>query len=150
LTEAHETQEIWLRTLCERQISKHLISGLPYEACGVLRGKATSGGIRIDTFIAMRNVAPDPLHHFILEPKDWTREYLRGNGLIGLFHSHPYSPPIPSPEDLRQLPLFAGMFGVYLIGSTGGADGEIELRGYSIHKGSDGLYTLQPAALRKA
>ncbi|MBE9914336.1 M67 family metallopeptidase [Paenibacillus donghaensis] len=146
---SHETrQEIWLCASCKKQISEHLTSGLPYETCGVLQGRADMDGLWIDNFIPIRNAAPDPLHHFSLHPEDWTKACLRGDGLIGLFHSHPHSPPLPSSEDLRQLPLFAGMLGVYLIGSPDGDDGEIRLNGYRIRQGSDGGYALQPAVIR--
>lgn len=138
-------REIRLNASCGRQIAEHLVSGLPYETCGVLRGKAAAGGMRIDAFAPIRNVAPDPLHRFVLDPAEWTRECLRGGGLIGLFHSHPSSPPVPSDEDLRQLPLFAGMLSAYLIGSLAKTGGEIELNGYMIEKGKNGLYHLIPA-----
>ncbi|MWV43787.1 hypothetical protein GRF59_09075 [Paenibacillus sp. HJL G12] len=149
MTELHETrQEIWLSASCGRQIAEHLFLRLPYEACGVLRGKATAGGMRIDTFVPMRNVAPDPLHRFILHPEDWTRECLRGKDLVGLFHSHPHSLPVPSEEDLRQLPLFGGMLTAYLIGSPGKTEGIIQLNGYSILKGTDGGFSLQACNVR--
>jgi len=141
-------REIRLSASCGRHIAEHLVSGLPYEACGVLRGKAAAGGMRIDAFAPIRNVAPDPLHRFVLDPVEWTRECLRGDGLIGLFHSHPCSPPVPSEEDLRQLPLFAGMLSVYLIGSPKNADGEMELNGFMIEKEKDGLYHLIPAVIK--
>lgn len=141
-------REIRISALCGRQIAEHLVSGLPYETCGVLRGKAAAGGMRIDAFAPIRNVAPDPLHHFVLDPAEWIRECLRGEGLIGLFHSHPSSPPVPSDEDLRQLPLFAGMFRVYLIGSPGGAGSETALNGYFIDKDAGDRYHLLPAAVR--
>ncbi|MEC0239098.1 M67 family metallopeptidase [Paenibacillus dokdonensis] len=149
MTEPHETgQEVSLSALCGRQIAEHLFLGLPYEACGVLRGKATAGGMRIDTFVPMRNVAPDPLHRFVLHPEDWIRECLRGDDLIGLFHSHPHSLPVPSEEDLQQLPLFADLLRVYMIGSPDEANEKVQLNGYSILKGMDGLHTLQPAIVK--
>ncbi|MCJ8010380.1 Mov34/MPN/PAD-1 family protein [Paenibacillus sp. KQZ6P-2] len=144
MTESHETQqEIWLSASCERQIAEHLFLGLPYEVCGILRGSATARCMRSETFVPMRNAAPDPLHRFILHPEDWTRECLQGDGLIGLFHSHPHSDPVPSAQDLQQLPLFAGMLSVYLIGSPGSEDHNVQLNGYNIIKGTDGNYTLQ-------
>lgn len=150
MTEPQDTrQEIWLGALCGRQIAEHAFRGLPYEACGVLRGKAAAGGMRIDNFLPMRNVAPDPLHHFILHPEEWTKQCLRGEGLIGLFHSHPHSQPTPSDEDLRQLSLFAGLIRIYLIGSPDESKDAIRLNGYYVVKGADGLYTLEPALIKR-
>lgn len=149
MTEPRGTQqEIWLSASCGRQIAEHLFLRLPHEACGVLRGKAAAGGMRIDTFIPMRNVAPDPLHRFTLHPEDWTKECLRGEGLLGLFHSHPHSEPVPSEEDVRQLPLFADMLSVYLVGSPRDNDGTISLNGYMIHRETDAGYSLRPCPIR--
>lgn len=37
--------------------------------------------------------------------------------IVGIFHTHPCSLPIPSQEDLQALPNFAGMMHTYLIGA---------------------------------
>ncbi|MGP3786452.1 Mov34/MPN/PAD-1 family protein [Paenibacillus sp. 1A_MP2] len=73
----------------EQEMSKHMFASLPMEACGVVLGEAAAGGIRISRFQPIRNVAPDPLHHFSLDDADWIRCVFNEPQLIGLFHSHP-------------------------------------------------------------
>jgi proteasome lid subunit RPN8/RPN11 len=135
-----------------------MFASLPMEACGVVLGEAAAGGIRISRFQPIRNVAPDPLHHFSLDDADWIRCVFNEPQLIGLFHSHPRTTPIPSNEDLRNLPIFAGLLQVYLIGSPdlkAELQPQMLLNGYQIHTGLDSStrmpraqsYTLQAAQL---
>jgi proteasome lid subunit RPN8/RPN11 len=142
----------------EQEMSKHMFASLPMEACGVVLGEAAAGGIRISRFQPIRNVAPDPLHHFSLDDADWIRCVFNEPQLIGLFHSHPRTTPIPSNEDLRNLPIFAGLLQVYLIGSPdlkAELQPQMLLNGYQIHTGLDSStrmsraqsYTLQAAQL---
>ncbi|WP_440118669.1 M67 family metallopeptidase [Paenibacillus sp. QZ-Y1] len=143
----------------EQEISKHMFLSLPQEACGVVLGEAAAGGIRISRFQPIRNVAPDPLHHFSLEDAAWIRYVFNEQQLIGLFHSHPRTKPVPSTEDLRTLPNFAGLLQVYLIGSpdlTAESQPQMLLNGYQIQAVVDqraGMdqaqsYSLQLAKLR--
>ncbi|MCK6074224.1 Mov34/MPN/PAD-1 family protein [Paenibacillus silvae] len=101
----------------EQEMSRHMHLSLPQEACGVVLGESAAGGIRISRFQPIRNVAPDPLHHFALDQTEWIRCIFSGSIIVGIFHTHPHTLPIPSYEDLQALPDFAGMVQVYLIGS---------------------------------
>ncbi len=132
---------------------------LPMEACGVVLGEAAAGGIRISRFQPIRNVAPDPLHHFLLDDAEWIRCVFNEPQLIGLFHSHPRTAPVPSTEDLRNLPMFAGLLQAYLIGSpelTPETQPQMMLNGYQIHTGNErssepepnAAYSLHPVQLR--
>lgn len=143
-------EEIWLDAACAHGLAEHLFLHLPYEACGVLRGVAAAGGMRIQEFIPIRNVAPDPLHHFFLHPDEWVRQCLSGSDLVGLFHTHPRSAPIPSSEDLQQLAHFGGMLSVYLIGSPVGLGPSIHINAYMIHTSPEGIYDLRQVHLRMA
>lgn len=108
---------------------------LPQEACGVMLGETAAGGIRISRFQPIRNVAPDPLHHFTLDDAEWIRCVFSEPKLIGIFHSHPQTRPDPSLEDLRALPAFAGLLQMYLIGSPdleNGLRSHMHLNGYLI------------------
>ncbi|QOS78149.1 M67 family metallopeptidase [Paenibacillus sp. JNUCC31] len=142
----------------EQEMSKHMFASLPMEACGVVLGEAAAGGIRISRFQPIRNVAPDPLHHFSLEDAEWIRCVFNEPQLIGLFHSHPRTAPVPSIEDLRSLPMFAGLLQAYLIGSpklTPETQPQMMLNAYQIHTGNDqsseskpiAAYNLYPAQL---
>ncbi|MFS0857070.1 Mov34/MPN/PAD-1 family protein [Paenibacillus taichungensis] len=140
----------------EQEMSKYMFASLPLEACGVVLGEAAAGGIRISRFQPIRNVAPDPLHHFSLEDAEWIRCLFNEPQLIGLFHSHPRTTPIPSNEDLRNLPIFAGLLQVYFIGSpdlTADTQSKMLLNGYQIHSNVDpsiGTSHGQPYNLRLA
>ncbi|PYE52365.1 Mov34/MPN/PAD-1 family protein [Paenibacillus barcinonensis] len=101
----------------EQEMSRHMHLSLPQEACGVVLGESAAGGIRISRFQPIRNVAPDPLHHFTLDQTEWIRCIFSGSTIVGIFHTHPHTTPTPSHEDLQALPDFGGMVQVYLIGS---------------------------------
>ncbi|MGF9698348.1 MULTISPECIES: Mov34/MPN/PAD-1 family protein [Paenibacillus] len=142
----------------EQEMLKHMYTSLPQEACGVVLGEAAAGGIRISRFQPIRNVAPNPLHHFSLDDAAWIRCVFHEPQLIGIFHSHPRTEPVPSIEDLIALPAYAGLLQVYLIGSpnlTVRPDQQMRLNGYQIQSNLDypskaeqqKLYHLQPAQL---
>ncbi|UPK46044.1 Mov34/MPN/PAD-1 family protein [Paenibacillus pabuli] len=140
----------------EQEMSKYMFASLPQEACGVVLGEAAAGGIRISRFQPIRNVAPDPLHHFALEDAEWIRCVFNEPQLIGLFHSHPRTTPVPSNEDLHNLPIFAGLLQVYFIGSpdlTADSQPKMLLNGYQIHSSHDsftGMDHVQPYNLQRA
>ncbi|WP_420798640.1 Mov34/MPN/PAD-1 family protein [Paenibacillus beijingensis] len=89
---------------------------LPEEACGVL---ATTGGgageavsttnapARIDTVIPIANCHPMAKNSFRFCPEDWIDAYYsmqkNRQQLVGFFHSHPATPPLPSTRDLNGL-----------------------------------------------
>ncbi|CAM2993747.1 Mov34/MPN/PAD-1 family protein [Paenibacillus taichungensis] len=148
----------YIPSFVEQEMSKYMFASLPLEACGVVLGEAAAGGIRISRFQPIRNVAPDPLHHFALEDAEWIRCVFNEPQLIGLFHSHPRTTPIPSNEDLRNLPIFAGLLQLYFIGSpdlTADTQSKMLLNGYQIHSNVDSSivtslgqpYSLQPTPL---
>jgi proteasome lid subunit RPN8/RPN11 len=137
-------------------LGKHLLSCYPQEACGVLLGAAAAGGMCIDSYVPIRNVAPDPLHSFVPEPGEWIRALYREPAPVGLFHSHPHSAPLPSLADLDGLSALGPEFKVYLIGSPGnGKTSEPVLNGFLIQRqesscGSVQTHTLQHAPLSPA
>ncbi|MFX3647424.1 MAG: Mov34/MPN/PAD-1 family protein [Paenibacillus sp.] len=124
----------------EQEMCEHMFLSLPQEACGVMLGETAAGGIRISRFQPIRNVAPDPLHHFALDGAEWIRCIFSEPTLIGIFHSHPQSKPVPSLEDMRALPAFAGLLQMYLIGSpdpTSGLRSHMLLNGYQIESSKE-------------
>ncbi|MGG1551396.1 M67 family metallopeptidase [Paenibacillus ferrarius] len=79
----------------------------PEEACGVILGCPTEHDADVlyaTTFIPLPNVAEQPTREFTMDPMD-ILPYLKPGPtpLIGLFHSHPSAPPIPSCQDLQTL-----------------------------------------------
>ena len=83
-----------------RQIADHALSAAPNEACGILAGTRE----RISRAIPMHNVADAPDRQFRLEPKEQLAALKAMDAAeldwVGVYHSHPSSPPIPSPEDI--------------------------------------------------
>ena len=74
---------------------KHAKEEDPKESCGLVvcwkgRGK----------YIACRNIAPSPNHHFIIDPFDWVKAEDTGQ-ILAVVHSHPHSSPKPSEADLK-------------------------------------------------
>lgn len=149
---------IYIPRSIEQEMARHMFSSLPQEACGVVLGEAAAGGMRISRFKPIRNVAPDPLHHFVMDEVEWIRCVFQEKQLIGIFHSHPRTSPIPSARDLDNLPSFAGLLRIYLIGSpvpASSSNARMLLGGYEIMKApekgslssSTESYALQPTPL---
>ena len=71
----------------------------PREACGILLG----AGDRIHTATTARNVHPEPLRHFEIDPPALIAAHraARGNGpqVLGYWHSHPNGLARPSDTD---------------------------------------------------
>lgn len=114
-------------------LGEHLLSSYPHEACGLLLGAAAAGGMRINGYTPMRNVAPDPLHTFVPHPEDWVQAAFSDPAPVGFFHTHPNSPPVPSLRDLDGLSSLGPNYRVYLIGAPDPECG-IRLQAYEIHR----------------
>ena len=83
-------------------IAAHARAEAPRECCGLLVG--CEG--RIVEAVALPNVDPSPERRFEVDPRDHInlRRSLRGSGqsIAGVYHSHPASPPTPSPSDVAE------------------------------------------------
>ncbi|MCH1642418.1 Mov34/MPN/PAD-1 family protein [Paenibacillus timonensis] len=126
----------------------------PMEACGLLFGTfdGRMGG-RIERYLPVANHSKAPHHAFELDPSVWVRSCFDPR-LIGLYHTHPSSLPLPSREDLLQLPNFAARIHLYMIGGRlaqeynkppGEPDG-FRIHAYGIDS-HDGDYALFPVKL---
>jgi proteasome lid subunit RPN8/RPN11 len=78
----------------------HAAAELPNECCGLLIGR---GGC-IERSVAMRNTEPAP-DSYIMDPEQqialFTEMERTGEQLLGIYHSHPTSPALPSGPDLQ-------------------------------------------------
>jgi proteasome lid subunit RPN8/RPN11 len=78
------------------------IEDAPHECCGFLLGR----GDELVEALPARNVADDPATRFLIDPADhfWALRSARARGLdlVGFYHSHPASPPEPSPRDVAE------------------------------------------------
>lgn len=85
----------------------HSSHKLPEEACGFILGEHSQDmneELQALSFVPFRNCASNPRKHFKINPEEMI-PYLMNSKItiIGLFHSHPSAPPIPSHEDLLTL-----------------------------------------------
>lgn len=119
----------------------------PNEGCGLLLGDlVTDHSIIINEFVPVNNVAQDPLHHFELDPNIWVRHLMTSKNLIGLFHTHPHSTPIPSSQDIHDLQSYGQLIHVYFIAGLNPKSNTVELKTYEVIKINQ-EYTLHPATL---
>lgn len=90
------------------------IDAKPLEACGIVASSGASSAASpvltgeavlpvIDTIIPIKNIHINPTYAFSFDPAEWTAAYYEmqtnRQSLVGLFHSHPRTEPIPSSFD---------------------------------------------------
>ena len=118
-------------------IVRHARAEAPNECCGLLVGP---DGL-IDESVPTRNIVAsatryevDPREHIALIRQ------LRGTGrqIVGTYHSHPASPPVPSSTDVAHA--FYPHFVYLIVSLAAGTNGSI--RGYRIRSGN-----VEPAEL---
>ncbi len=82
-------------------ILEHVLQCFPEEACGLLGGY----GSIVKRIIPVTNRLHSPVR-FYMEPSELLKalEALEEEGLelVGIFHSHPHGPSVPSETDLRE------------------------------------------------
>jgi desampylase len=82
-------------------ITAHALEAAPAECCGVLLGRPDE----VLEAIRARNLADSPVR-FVVDPQDHiaARRDARRRGLevVGFYHSHPHSAPVPSATDLAE------------------------------------------------
>lgn len=88
-----------------RRLEEYCRGTCPKEACGLLYGTADSATACITGFKPLANASPYPERHFSFSPEEWISVLYAPDEdspdrIIGIFHSHPASPAVPSEEDL--------------------------------------------------
>jgi [CysO sulfur-carrier protein]-S-L-cysteine hydrolase len=84
-----------------QRMADHVQAHAPLEACGLLAGKDA----RVERVIEVRNRAWSTVR-YIMDPVEqwnafqWIESH--GLGLVGIFHSHPNGPAVPSPTDIAE------------------------------------------------
>ena len=117
-------------------IREHAMRDRPHECCGILIGADEA----IVEAVAATNVAAEPTRCYEVSPAEHFAQIKRCRvtagpqalRIVGVYHSHPHSAPVPSPTDLEQ----AFEEYVYLI--VGPVDGSapFEIRGYRLVTGT--------------
>ncbi len=102
----------------------HAVAELPNECCGLLAG--TPDG-RVRQRYAVVNAAENRAREYLSEGKSMIAAHRdmrqQSIDLLGIYHSHPVSPPVPSRKDLERN--FYGESVVHLIVSLQGKMPEV-------------------------
>ena len=103
----------------------------PVECCGLIIGTADS----VECAVRARNLRGSPAR-YLIDPVDHFAAIrmarIAGFAVIGAYHSHPASPPLPSERDIAEAtsPTFA-----YLIVSPGSPDVPAAVRAFHLAPG---------------
>lgn len=112
-----------------QQMIVHAYNSLPYEACGLLEGKAG----RVQAVYAGINADNSPVR-YRMDPQEQLRTMhtieLAGRELLGIFHSHTHGPSIPSATDHAQAYYPDA---VYIIMARD-PNGAWKMQGYNLHE----------------
>ena len=117
-------------------IRAHAARDSPHECCGLLLGTSEE----IAEAVATRNVAAEPLRTYEISPVEHLAQIRRCRELtrsgmdihvVGAYHSHPRSAPVPSPTDLAQ----AFEEFLYVIAGPADSGGSLEVRAYRLTNG---------------
>ncbi len=111
------------------EMLRHARAESPAECCGLVGGR---DGVWAERIYPLRNIARDPLVTYEAAPEELfavQREMrARGEGLLGIYHSHPRSrEPVPSSRDV-QLAFYPSA--IYFI--IGLSESEATLRAFRI------------------
>lgn len=127
---------VYVRREVAAAIAAHARRASPHECCGLLLGTS----LEVSEAVATANVAAEPGRRYQVSPVDYfalikrCREATDSRHLeiVGVYHSHPHSAPVPSSTDHRE----ALTDLLYII--AGPADGSVplELRAYRLVGGS--------------
>ncbi len=106
---------IVINTEILKAIQLHLQTSYPHEACGFILGHEKNGTRNVIRSIEVENVSTEnQRRRFIIDPLDYLKaektalkEDLQ---LLGIYHSHPDHPAIPSIHDLEYAQPFFSYF----------------------------------------
>jgi desampylase len=126
-------------------ILAHARTEAPRECCGLLIGL----GPLVVEAVSCENAAEDPLRRFEIPPvvhiqqlrrcRDLTAATGERHDVIGAYHSHPRSVPVPSETDLAQA--FSEF--VYVIAGPAAEAGELDARAYQFEVGQFVALTIE-------
>ena len=114
-------------------IEAHARRDAPEECCGLLLGTAAG----IVEAVPARNIAAEPSRRYEIAPEDHFAAIRRCRSegerlaVVGGYHSHPRSAPVPSATDLEQ----AFLEFVYVIAGPVDGSAPLELRAYLLRDG---------------
>lgn len=78
----------------------------PHEAVGIVLGHPLPTLATVTELVPVRNLAAEPNHAFDLDPLGWfaaeAQAEATGTAMLGIVHTHPDSPAVPSEHDARN------------------------------------------------
>jgi proteasome lid subunit RPN8/RPN11 len=87
-------------------IREHALAAYPEECCGLLLGEAAGVRERVAAVVPVENRYAEPLRGFELAPNAvacaLAQERRGGQSVVGVYHSHPDGPSMPSRHDERD------------------------------------------------
>lgn len=90
-----------LSPLIFREMKEHVIRSLPEEACGLLGGKRGIAEVVLPVTNMLHSAT-----RFEMEPAEQLKAFLyleeRQMDLVGVYHSHPKGPEVPSDTDISH------------------------------------------------
>jgi len=94
------------------EIKNHLEASFPYEGCGFLFGEEKGSRVITKMVPALNNKTGDQRRRFEISPLDYMKAerlaLTEGLTLLGIYHSHPNHPAIPSEHDrIQAMPYFS-------------------------------------------
>lgn len=117
---------IILQSTARELMLQDAVQAFPDECCGFLIGREDEGGDRTITTIQVVNNAKegDKRRRFVIAPLDYIRaeQFAEESGLtlLGVYHSHPNHPAIPSEHDrVAAQPFFSYVIVSVLEGKIG-------------------------------
>ncbi len=88
----------------EKEFSEHAEKGYPHEICGFMLGKSNENDV-VTKIIQVENKAKEKERRFEINPVDYMKvertAAIENLDVIGIYHSHPNYPAIPSVQDLK-------------------------------------------------
>lgn len=104
--------ELILNNDTSKSMQEHALATYPEECCGFMFGSFKDDMVIVDCIKVVKNNHPDlRSRRFIISPEDYihAEKYADENGLalVGVYHSHPNHPALPSETDrLAAMPGF--------------------------------------------
>lgn len=85
-------------------MEEHAVKTFPEECCGFMFGRFNDDTVRVESVTAVKNNHPDlKVRRYLISPEDFivAENYAdeKGLSLVGVYHSHPDHPAIPSETD---------------------------------------------------
>ncbi len=129
-----------------QQVLEHCLEEKPVEACGILAGK----GGRVTCAYAADNARRSTVFYEVdpeQQEEALRRIAERGEELLGIYHSHPRAPAVPSKSDIAHavhypdaIRLIVSLDGPTEVGAFRIADGRVEEVPLQILEGLDGEF----------